>query len=249
MTKIGRIREDVRTKIRESLLNTLRDVLPDEFILELCVKELAGLRERILAPLAMLWYWVAAGLSREKSFAAVWSDLWTPVAADCPEVAGWRPEDTGVLTRARHRIPREALGKLRAEVVRQGQAERAKDDSYRGRRLLIWDGSTLSMPDEAELSVAFGKPRNQYGDGPFPVARMVNLLDAATGMVLESAWDCHRVSEQELAWRTASALQEKDVALADSNFAGKKNMARLNYRNVDFLMEKEYHREHPNEAV
>ena len=74
MRRIVQVREEVRKKIRESLLNGLREVLPDALIRETCAEELAGMRERILVPLAMIGYWVAAALSRERSFAAVWND-------------------------------------------------------------------------------------------------------------------------------------------------------------------------------
>src|SRR5206468_1583219 len=108
--------------------------------------------ERILVPLAMIWYWVAAGLSRERSFASVWNDMWIPVATSYPEVAGWRPQDTGVLTRARQRIPAEALRKLKEEVVRQGLEEQSELGWWRGHRAIVWDGSTLGLEDTQELA-------------------------------------------------------------------------------------------------
>ena len=252
MTKIGKIRADVRKKIQASLLNSLREVLPDAKIRALCKEELSDMRERVLVPIAMIWFWVGAALNREKSFAAEWQELWSPVAAAYPEVAGWRPQGTGVLTRARARITSAILRKLRAEVTRQAQVESHGLSRWFGRRVVLWDGSTFSMPDEPELCQFFGKPRNQHGEGPFPIARIVNLMDEASGAVLASAWDHHLVSEQELAWRTADALQAGDVVLSDRNFSGIRNMVRCQQRGVDFVMRKEVHlniKNHPRRRI
>ena len=238
MRRIGQVREEVRRKIQGSLLNAVREVLPDARIRELCAEELSGMRERILVPTAMIWYWVAAGLSRERSFASVWAELWIPVASIHPEVAGWRPHDTGVLTRARQRIPEEALRKLKAEVSGQALEEQNEWGYWREKRVILWDGSTLSLEDTRELTAAFGKPSNQHGPAAFPALRLVNLVQKDTWITVGNAWGRYDAAETDLAWSAAEALRPGDVLLADRLFSGIGAMARLQKCGVDFVMRK-----------
>lgn len=252
MRSIGRIEPGVRQKVRESLLDAVREVLPDELIRKLCAEELRGMRERVLVPIAMLWYWVAAALNRERAFAGVWADFWMPVAMHYPAVAGWRPQETGVLARARLRIKEELLAKLNAEVVRQAEAEAGAWGQWKELRLALLDGSTVSLEDRPELEAAFGKPKNQHGTGPYPTLRCVNLVRGATGIILGSAWDHHLVSEQELTERLLALLTPKDLLLGDRNFAGWRLMAQLQVRHVPFLLRKEAHldiRNYPHKKI
>jgi len=238
VTKIGRVRAEVRKKIQESLLTSLRDALPDERILEICREEFSKLRGRVLVPLAMVWYCVAAALSREKSFAAVWHDLWMPVSVAYPKVTGWRPHETGVLSRARRRIKASAFRKLWKSVGVQSLAEGLQRWGWRSFRMKIWDGTTVCMPDEEALRTKFGKASNQHGEGAFPNARWVNLLDEGTWTVLDSAWGSYRTSEQELAWRTLESLESGDLLLADRLFASAETQAKVRARGAHYIMRK-----------
>jgi len=79
-------------------------------------------------------------------------------------------------------------------IILQGLLHRMKDWSARaaagaapmlGNRLLVVDGSTASMPDTPGLLERFGLPRGQKPGIGYPMARIMGLLDAATGLFVE----------------------------------------------------------------
>lgn len=241
MGSIGKINAEVREKIEGSLLNAVREVLPDARIEALCAAELEGTRKRVLPPIAMIWYWVGTGLDRDRSLDACWLTLWPGVAAAFPQVAKYNPRQTGVLARARLRVQLGALEKLNGEVVRIAEEEGKAQGRWHGLRVSVLDGSTSSLEDRPQLEQAFGKPRNQHGPGPHPTLRCVNLVRAGSWIILASAWDHHSVSEQALALRVLEALGPGELALGDRNFSGWQMMAELSVRRADFVLRKETH--------
>jgi hypothetical protein len=56
---------------------------------------------------------------------------------------------------------------------------------WHGLRVWIMDGSTFSMPDTPELRQAFGLPSGPMPDCGFPVARLMVLFSASTGLLLD----------------------------------------------------------------
>jgi hypothetical protein len=89
---------------------------------------------------------------------------------------------------ARSRLPLEvcqALLTLAAERARPVVDE--AQHLWHGHRMWIIDGSTFSMPDTQELRMAFGLPTGQLKDCGFPVARLMVLFSASTGLLLEAS--------------------------------------------------------------
>jgi hypothetical protein len=89
---------------------------------------------------------------------------------------------------ARSRLPLkvcQALVTMAAERARPVVDE--VQHLWHGHRVWIIDGSTFSMPDTPELRKAFGLPSGQLKDCGFPVARLMVLFSAATGLLLEAS--------------------------------------------------------------
>jgi hypothetical protein len=58
---------------------------------------------------------------------------------------------------------------------------------WRGHRTFLVDGSSFSMPDEPELQRHFGQPGGQAPGCGFPVAKILALFHAGTGLLLDVA--------------------------------------------------------------
>ena len=56
---------------------------------------------------------------------------------------------------------------------------------WHGHRTFLIDGSSFSMPDTPELQRHFGQPGGQAPGCGFPVAKILALFHAGTGMLLD----------------------------------------------------------------
>ncbi len=84
---------------------------------------------------------------------------------------------------ARARLPLALFERLLAAVCQS--LESCRDEAQRWCNLRVWliDGSGCSMPDTEELQRAFGQPGCQRPGCGFPVAHLLTLFHAGTGML------------------------------------------------------------------
>ena len=79
------------------------------------------------------------------------------------------------------RLPRRAPLRDRAPWSPRTEAE----GRWRGHRTFLIDGSSFSMPDTPELRRHFGQPGSQAPGCGFPVAKILALFHAGTGLLLD----------------------------------------------------------------
>jgi hypothetical protein len=134
----------------------------------------------------------------------------------------------------------QALGRLLLDILRtllrQVVTRQRRDTEaiahWHGHRLFFVDGSSCSMPDTPPLQRRFGQPTEQQPGCGFPVAHLLALFDAYTGMlvdVLASSWRIHdltRVGELH------PHLKAGDVLVADRGFCSFAHVALLQRQGV-----------------
>jgi Transposase DDE domain len=162
-----------------------------------------------------LWAFIAQVLSDQKSCVAAVARVLVLLT-----ILGRKPcgAGTGAYCKARAKLPERFLQRLTAEVGRQ--LEEAAPDAWRwhGRRVLLLDGSTLSMPDTPANQKAYPQQRSQKPGVGFPILRWVALLGLATGAVLASAfgpWRGKQTGETALFRTLLDDLRPGDVLVAD----------------------------------
>ena len=96
-----------------------------------------------------------------------------------------------------------------------------------GHRVLLIDGSSFSMPDVAPRQAAFGQPRNQAQGCGFPVAPILALFHAGTGLLLEVAAAPLRSHDMAGVGGILPLLKAGDVLVADRGFCSFAPLARL----------------------
>ena len=141
--------------------------------------------DRVYSPLITLWVFLGQVLSADHSCRAAVARLIAYRAAH-----GQRPcsSETGAYCQARNRLPETFF----AEVARQtGGAleDRAKPEwRWKGRRVYMFDGTVVSMPDTLENQATYPQPDTQHRGLGFPLARIVAVFSLATGAVLDLAF-------------------------------------------------------------
>ena len=85
-------------------------------------------------------------------------------------------------------------------------------------RTFLVDGSSFSMPDTPELQARFGQPGNQKPGCGFPVASILVLFHAGTGLLLGALAAPLRTHEMAHIQFLHTILQLGDVLIADRGF-------------------------------
>src|SRR5208282_6347090 len=119
---------------------------------------------------------------------------------------------------ARQRLPLALFERLLAAVIRSLASCRDEAERWCGHRVWLLDGSGCSMPDTPELQKAFGQPGAQRPGCGFPVAHLLTLFHAGTGMLQKIVTAPLRTHDLANAWRMHPELQAGDVLLADRGF-------------------------------
>ena len=89
------------------------------------------------------------------------------------------------------------------------------------------DGSTTSMPDTPALQKAFGMPSGQKEGCGFPVAHLLVLFSASTGLLLDAWMSPLRTGDVSQAAEAHLHLQPGDVVIGDDTFGGYAHLAGL----------------------
>jgi hypothetical protein len=132
---------------------------------------------------------------------------------------------TGGLSRARSRVTVKMIEELsdllyeRATEELSAVAAAVGQASYlfKGRAVYVQDGSTVALPNTAELRARFAPCKSGHGEH-FPMLRFVTVHHLTSGVALRPEYDSLKVSEQELARRLYKRLEPSSLLLGDENF-------------------------------
>jgi hypothetical protein len=103
---------------------------------------------------------------------------------------------------------------------------------WHGHRTWTLDGSSFSMPDTPALQAHFGQPSNQGQGCGFPVAHLLALFHAGTGLLQRVLVSPLRTHDLRHAAIMHPELEEGDILLADRGFASFGHLALLFLRQM-----------------
>jgi len=147
-------------------------------------------------------------------------------------------EQTGTYCDARLRLPLGVVQHLVRRTGDEAEAGAASDWLWKGRRVLLVDGTTASMPDTPRNQAAFPQPKSQAKGVGFPMVRMVAIIALATGVVLDLATGpCagKETGETALLRELWDRLEPGGILLGDCAFASFFGIAGLSERGLDGL--------------
>ena len=150
--------------------------------------------------------------------------------APCGEVRHIAGRDftASAYCQARARLP---LALCQAMLTRAVEAAlprtRETEHLWHGHRVFHVDGSTFSMSDTVELQQAFGQPGAQAAGCGFPVAHLLVLFSARTGLLLDAWASPLRTGDLAQAAEVHLHLDEGDVLIGDDAFGTYAHLALL----------------------
>jgi len=128
---------------------------------------------------------------------------------------------------ARARLPLELFERLLWAVCRTLKTCCDESARWLGHRVWILDGSGCSMPDTPELQQAFGQPGQQAPGCGFPVAHLLTLFHAGTGLLQKVLVAPLRTHDLTGVQAMHVELEAGDVVLADRGFCSYAHLALL----------------------
>ena len=217
------------------------NILTEEVIAQ-ALTALRGWLDRIFSPLITLWVFLGQVLSADHSCRAAVARLLAHRLAQ-----GQSPcsAETGAYCQARKRLPESFF----ADVARHtGRSLDSKVDPqwlWKRRRVYIYDGSTVSMPDTEENQAEYPQPRTQKPGLGFPLARIAAIFSLACGTVLDVGicrYAGKGQSELGLLRTSWNLFVPGDVLLADRLMCAWTEMVMLKQRGVDCVCRLTSHR-------
>jgi hypothetical protein len=116
---------------------------------------------------------------------------------------------------------------------------KAKEDwLWKGRRVYMFDGTTVTMPDTPKNQAAYPQVSNQKPGLGFPIARVGALISLACGTVVDLGFCRYAGKEQgevSLLRRLLDALSPGDVVLGDRLLGNWSTIVFLRARGVELV--------------
>jgi hypothetical protein len=128
---------------------------------------------------------------------------------------------------ARMKLPLPIFEQLLRSVSTALQREALDEGRWLGHRTFWADGSSFSMPDTPALHKHFGQPGRQLPGCGFPVAHLLALFHAGTGMVVQILAAPLRTHDLSEVVGLHPALRPGDVLVADRGFCSYAHLALL----------------------
>jgi Transposase DDE domain len=241
----ARFREQMRFLRRQFLQDgdlPFTDVLSAAIVGQALAAVNAFWKDRIYSPLVTLWVFLGQVLSADSCCRAAVARL---IAHRLSRGQSPCSPETGAYCQARKRLP----GRFFSEVARR--TGRALDDGadpewlWKRRRVYVYDGSSVSMPDTPENQAEFPQPVVQRPGLGFPLARIAAVFSLACGAVLELGicrYAGKGQSELGLLRTLWSIFRPGDVLLADRLMCAWTEMVMLKQRGVDCVCRLTSHR-------
>ena len=156
-------------------------VLTAEHLARIIAEEAGTTRDRVFTPAVTTATFLAQVHSDDHSCRAAVARLIAHRLA-----RGQRPcsAETGAYCQARKRLPEEFFSKVACSVGRALDARAEQRWLWKGRRVYLFDGTTVTMPDTPANQAAYPQVYNQKPGLGFPIARLGAVLSLSCGAVV-----------------------------------------------------------------
>lgn len=208
-----------------ALLNSLKekkgfpfsDMLRKEEIEETLPKNQLS-RERIFSPSIVVWSFLSQAIEEDKSQ----QTAVLRVIAHYMEQGKKPPSgNTSAYSQARSKLPENCLPQLCRKIAKElgTTTADASKHLWKGHRIKLVDGSSLSMPDTPANQASYPQsPRQKKGLG-FPSMRIVAVIDYMTGALLDlagkAAYGGKETGEHALLRELIHRFDKNDLMIGD----------------------------------
>src|SRR5437764_6291422 len=240
----GSVREQVGFRRRQFLQDgglPFTDVLTEDVITQ-ALAAVGGWLDRIFSPLVTLWVFLGQVLSADHSCRAAVARLIAHRLARGQEPCSAR---TGAYCQARQRLPEAFFSETALRAGRALDAGAGEGWLWKKRRVYVYDGSSVTMPDTPANQAEYPQPAAQRPGLGFPLARIGAVFSLACGAVVGLGL-CRYAgkgqSDLGVLRNLLDLFRPGDVMLADRLMCAWTEMVMLKERGVDSVCRLSSHR-------
>jgi hypothetical protein len=219
----------------------LANVLTDEVIAQ-ALSTLGAWLDRVFSPLVTLWVFLGQVLSADHSCRAAVARLLAHRLARGQEPCS---AQTGAYCQARKRLPEKFFSSVARQVGRALDAAVDQRWLWKHRRVYVYDGSAVSMPDTAANQRDYPQPDTQKPGLGFPLARLGAVFSLACGALMDLGicrYAGKGQSELGMLRTLWDLFRPGDVVLADRLMCTWTEMVMLKQRGIDCVCRLSSHR-------
>lgn len=218
------------------------NLLTGSTLLDRVERHLPPHRERLYPPTDTLSLFMAQSLNPDRACQQVVNRHAVERIAN-----GLKPcsTHTGAYCKARQRLPLEMARSLARETGQQIARQAQADWLWLGRAVKLVDGTTVTLPDTPMNQAKYPQQSIQKSGLGFPIARLVGLMCAATGAVLDAAigpYSGKTGSEHALFRELLGSIAAGDLILADRYYCAYFVIALLQAQGADVLFQQHQRR-------
>ncbi|MCI0666723.1 MAG: IS4 family transposase [Methylococcaceae bacterium] len=239
MNVTEKIRKNQQKQIRDQLRATdcysFFNLLTGPELLEFVDTELPEHRERLYPPTVTLSLFLTQALISDRSCQQAVNGYVVSRTANGLEPCS---TGTGAYCKARQNLPLQMIRQVARQSGRLIHTQTPSAWHWRGRRVKLVDGTTVTMPDTAENQQVFPQMSGQKAGLGFPIARIVGLICLGSGALLDAAigpFTGKGSGEHALFRQLLDSLEPGDLVLADRYYCSYWLIAQLLARGVDVV--------------
>lgn len=213
-------------------------LLNKEDIISVGGHAMPGFRRWIYTPLITITVFLSQCLSSDHSCSKAVSKL-----------LAWRTKnklppcsaDTGAYCTARNELPEEACHALARNVGKASDDEAPEQWRWKGRRVYVVDGSTVTMPDTPKNQAEYPQESQQKKGLGFPIARILVVFSLAVGSAVEMSIGKYKgklTGECSMFRRLLALFEIGDVVIMDRAYSGWFDIMLCKQRGLDVIVRK-----------
>jgi hypothetical protein len=203
------------------------NVLSEDLVRRALIKFNVSWIDRIFSPLITLWVFLGQVLSADSSCRAAVARL---IAHRVSQEQRPCSAKTGAYCQARKRLPEKFFSAVACSVGRTLDAQVDHRWLWKGRRVYMFDGTTVTMPDTRANQQAYPQVYNQQPGVGFPLARVGAIISLACGAIVNLGvcrYAGKGQGEVSLLRRLWDILRPGDILLTDCLLANWTNIVLL----------------------
>jgi len=190
----------------------------------------SGKRNRIYKPIITWGIWLGQTLAADHSCRNALAG-----AKSAGVLSKKTSVHTGGYCQARNRLKEKALRTLGVGLGKELVRSEKPEERWHGRRVIIPDGSSVSLPDTLSNQKVYPQPNTQSAGCGFPVMYLSALMSLASGALLDFETGSGNGNELTLWRKMWHLLQSGDVILGDGKYSSYADIALLRERGIDVV--------------